>query len=313
MQTSTADLVLRTTLQADQHPAATYLARLSQGSRRSMRQALRTIAELLTTGRCDERTLDWSAVRYQHTTATRTALAERYSPATANKMLAALRGTLREAWRLGYMNAEDFHRATDVPPVKGSTLPTGRALSAGELRALFAVCSSDDTPAGARDAALFSLLYGAGLRRSEVVALDVADYDAESGAVVVRTGKGRKQRIGYVSVGGIKALGLWLRNRGDASGPLFLPIAKGGRVVERRMTDQAVFFILKKRATQAGVSSFSPHDLRRSFISHLLDAGADIATVQQLAGHSNIQTTSRYDRRGERSKRKAAQLLHVPY
>lgn len=312
MQTTT-DLTVRTAIPADRHPAATYLARLSQGSRRSMRQALRTIAELLTTGRCDEQTLDWSALRYQHTTAVRTALAERYSPATANKMLAALRGTLREAWRLGYVSAEDFHRATDLSPVKGSTLPRGRALAVGELRALFGICVADNTAAGVRDAALLALLYGAGLRRAEVVGLDVDDHDAATGAITVRTGKGRKQRITYLADGGLKALEQWLRIRGDASGPLFHPVAKGGRIIERCMTDQAVYFALKKRASQAGVADFSPHDLRRTFISHLLDAGADIATVQQLAAHANIQTTARYDRRGEQAKRKAAQLLHVPF
>ena len=66
--------------------------------------------------------------------------------------------------------------------------------------------------------------------------------------------------------------------------------------MNRRMTDQAVLLLLQRRAKQARISEFTPHDLRRSFISDLLDAGADMATVQRLAGHANVQTTARYDR-----------------
>ena len=71
--------------------------------------------------------------------------------------------------------------------------------------------------------------------------------------------------------------------------------------------------MLARRAEAAGVAKFSPHDMRRSYVNDLLAAGVDIATVAKMAGHANIQTTARYDRRSEDSKRAAAKLLHVPY
>jgi site-specific recombinase XerD len=307
------DLLIIRPLAADRHPAAVYLARLAPGSRRTMSEALNTIAGLLTSYGCDMQALDWSALRYQHTAAVRALLADLYAPATANKMLAALRGVLQEAWRLGQMDAEEYRRAADLPSIRGTTLPRGRALSHNELRTLFTTCAADPSPAGKRDAALLAILYGCGLRRSEVVALDVGDYEPETGAVRVRAGKGNKARLSYASAGSRTAIEVWLHLRGDTPGPLFCPINKGGKVTMRRISDQAVRKVLLKRAAESGVSAFSPHDLRRTMIGDLLDAGADIATVQKLAGHANVTTTARYDRRGESAKRKAANLLDVPY
>jgi integrase len=310
------DPVPVSSLPADRNPAAVYLARLGPGSRRTMRQALDVVAVALTGGQGQGRdggSLEWSALRYQHTQAVRAALAGAYAPATVNKMLSAMRGVLKEAWRLGLMSAEDYQRAADVQVVRNETMPKGRALTPGELSALLAACEADSGPAGARDAAMLALLYGGGLRRSEAVGLDLADYNPETGAVTIRRAKGGKDRTGYATNGAAVALADWLTVRGSEPGPLFLAVNKSGRVIAHGLTGQAVLYVLARRATQANVARLSPHDLRRTFVSHLLDAGADIVTVQKLAGHANVQTTARYDRRGEVEKRRAAELLHVPY
>lgn len=299
-------------LPLDRNAAAVYVASLAAGSQRTMREALNTIAAMLTDGNADALSLEWAALRFQHTAAIRAKLAEQYSAATANKMLCALRGVLKTAWRLGQMDADDYTRAADVGSVNGATLPKGRALSSGEIDALMTACLNDETAAGARDAAMIALLRVGGLRRAELCALDVADYDAETGALVIR-GKRNKERAAYVTNGAKDALDDWLLVRGTDAGAIFCPVSKGGAIVIRRMYPEAIFNMLQKRAAQAGVKNLSPHDFRRTFVSDLLDAGADIATVQKLAGHANVQTTTRYDRRGEQAKRRAVELLHVPY
>jgi integrase/recombinase XerD len=295
----------------DQHPAAVYLDRLAPGSCRTMTAALDTCARLLAGDTATAEALPWELLQYQHVQHLRTLLEKQYAPATANKCLSAVRGVMREAFHLGLIDAEQYHRIKDIQGVRGSRLPKGRALSAGELAALFRACTGK---AGARDAALLACLYACGLRRSEAVGLDVSDYDTVSGALTVRHGKGRKERIVYLTNGARAAMTGWLEVRGSDPGPLFIRILKGGHhMPDRRLTDQAVMVVLAKRAGQAGVKKCSPHDLRRSMIGDLLDAGADISTVSQLAGHASVTTTQRYDRRGEATKMRAAGMLHIPY
>jgi len=296
----------------DQNPAAVYIASLSPGSRRTMRQALDVIAGLLT-GNADCLSCNWAALRYQHTTAVRAKLAENYSPATASKMLVALRRVLHEAWRLGQMSAANYEKARDIASVKGESLLKGRGLQSGEVRALLEVCENDPSPAGMRDAAVIAVMYQAGLRRAEVVSLDLENYDPETGMLEILHAKRNKQRTAYLTNGAVLAVADWLAVRGNEPGPLFHPINKSKRIQNKRLSDQAIYYVLVERAEQAGVKDVSPHDLRRTFVSDLLDAGADISTVAKMAGHSNVSTTSRYDRRGEVSKQKAAGLLHVPY
>ena len=313
-ESSTSELAPVMYERPDLNPAAVYLANLtSNASRRTMESGLRKIADIMTGGRCDIYSMPWHLLRSTHTGAIRARLIETgASPSTVNRELSALRGVLNAARRIGLMTAEDCLNACDVKPVRSETLPRGRALNAGEIRALFESCA-DGSPGGTLDAALLAVLYGAGLRRSEAVALNVEDLDIETGELRILAAKGRKDRIAYVTNGALLALKAWLSVRGMEPGPLFCPVNKGGAVDVKHMTSQAIYNRLSRRAKKAGVEAFSPHDLRRTFVGDLLDTGADISIVQRLAGHSNVSTTQRYDRRPERAKQRAAELLHVPY
>ena len=308
---------------ADKHPALVYLASLGASSRRTMGQSLNAIAATLglePAHNDDGKEITymfvpWGAMRYEHTQAIRTQLAERFSATTANRHLSALRGVLKEAWRLGYVGADDYQRAVDLKPVKGQKVKqaeTGRHLDSGEIKGLIDACY-DGTQAGVRDAAIIAVGYGCGLRRSEIADLTLADYDIEKQALLIREGKGNKQRVAYVPGGTSAALDGWISIRGNEAGPLFYSVRRGDNMESKGLTDQAVYNILASRADKAGIKRFTPHDLRRTFAGDLLDAGEDISTVQKMMGHSNVNTTAGYDRRDSRAKKKAASKLHVPY
>lgn len=291
------------------NPVVAYLATLAESSRVTMSRSLHLLARMLAGPDADPLCLPWHQVRHEHVAALRGALSDRFAPATANRHIAALRGVLKASWRLGFMDAEALARAIDVPAVRGSTLPAGREVTHGEIAALIRAC--DDSPRGRRDGAIIALAYGSGLRRAELAALDLDDVDLAAGAVRV-TGKGSKQRLTYLASGGEDLIRRWLDVRGDGGGPLLNPVKLGGKIECRRISAHGIYRALGSLRRRAGVKSLSPHDLRRSWISHLLEAGADISTCQRLAGHESSETTQRYDRRPEEAKRKASRLLHLP-
>lgn len=298
-------------IQIDQNPAAIYVASLgSKSGQRTMMQVLNLIAGMVNAS--NALSFDWSQIRFQHVAAIRSQLQAKYKPATVNKALAALKGALKASWQSGQMNAEDYQKAVSVKGVRNETLPVGRELQSGELSALIETCESDQSPAGARDAAIIAIMYSCGLRRAEVITLDLDHYDKAEGRLKIH-GKGNKERTAYITGGAVQALSDWLNLRGEDPGALFVPVNKGGILSINCLTPQAIYNMLYKRARESGVKSFSPHDMRRTFVSDLLDHGADITTVSKMAGHANVTTTARYDRRPEEAKKKAAGLLHVPY
>jgi integrase/recombinase XerC len=179
------------------------------------------------------------------------------------------------------------------PPKTKKTLP--RFLTPEQAAALVeAPLSSAPTakagsPLALRDSALLEVLYGCGLRVSECVALDLGDIDA--GELRVRRGKGQKERVVPVGQKAEEALRAWLAVRSllkPTSNALFVN-ARGGRV-----TDRSVRRFIDRRAIEGNVPKTHPHALRHSFATHLLGAGADLPTIQELLGHASLKTTARY-------------------
>ncbi len=296
------------------NPAEVYLASLAPVGRRGMASDLRRVARLC--GFDDWRDMPWTQLRFEHVQAVVTKLAESFAPSTVNHTLAAVRGVLKAAWRMGQIDAESYQRAVSVGGVTGSRLPAGRAVSSGELAAMMRACQQDKTDAGRRDAAIIAVAYAAGLRRAELASLTMESLTDDDGDVVTLrlVGKGDRERLAYLDDGSMLALRAWLRARGDRPGPMFWRGRKGGHMTEGAgLSPHAVRGIILRRARQAGVRDVTAHDLRRSFVSDLLDAGIDLATVSHMAGHANVQTTARYDRRGEAAKKRAARALHVPF
>jgi integrase len=304
---------------AEQSPVEVYLQSLgSVDSRRTMQGALDRLAELLAGERVPASAIPWHELRPDRTTWLRAMLLQQYKPSTVRKMLAALSGVLKQCWRLGLMEDQVYRRAIEWGQVKGEGLSganAGRHVTAGEVRAMFLACAdSIHQTTAARNATILAVLFGVGLRRAEVVSLDVASFDPENGQLTIQ-GKGSKVRIGYCTGGAMVAVLEWLRIRGGEPGPMFVAVNKAGRVDPelRRLTTQSVYAMLTRLAVKADVKHFSPHDARRTFGGNLFDAGVDAPTVQRLFGHASLATTGMYDRRGEETKKNAAGKLHIPY
>lgn len=299
-------------LPADRTPALVYLASLgSKQSRRSMRSGLDAVAKLL--GAESFAAVPWHLLRYQHVAAVRTALAERYPPATANHHLTAVRMVARHSYNLGLMAHDDYLRICNVEGVKGSRVRPGRAISPGEMRALFEAASGRSGAWGVRDTALLGVLYGGGLRRSELLALNLDSYDPTERVMRV-LGKGNKERLVPLPIGSAAALEAWLQYRGYDPGPLWLFVDRSGTILPRRRCGEKLLTrLLARLETKASLDHFTSHDFRRTMISDALDAGADLTAASRLVGHSDPATTASYDRRDERALRKVSDMLHVPF
>jgi len=213
---------------------------------------------------------------------------------TIARKLAALRSWFRFLVRRGVLerNVAREVRGPRPPRKLVSFLPIDEAMSLMDAKA-------PEGAGRARDAAVLEFLYATGLRVSELAGLDLDDLDRSQQTVRV-LGKGRKERI--VPYGGraASALGAYLQGRGAGAGPLFSN-RRGGR-----LTVRSLHTIVRSSAARSGITRrVSPHTLRHTFATHLLDAGADLRMIQELLGHSRLSTTQRYTHVG------ADQLMRV--
>jgi integrase/recombinase XerD len=178
------------------------------------------------------------------------------------------------------------------PPTPTKRLP--KALPLSDVEAILEVAGEPGTTLALRDRALLEVLYGTGARISEAVGLDVDDLDTVDAVVKLR-GKGGKERVVPIGSYALEAVDAYLvRGRPELvaakGGPALFLNARGGR-----LSRQSAWAILVKAADRAGVTAdVSPHTLRHSFATHLLDGGADVRVVQELLGHASVTTTQIY-------------------
>ncbi|MDI2131827.1 tyrosine recombinase [Yinghuangia seranimata] len=257
--------------------------------RRDLGRYLAVLAEVGRSDPGDVGTADVTA--YVGTLRTGDAHGPALADASAARAVVAVRGFHRFCLREGLV-ARDV--AGEVPP-PAPPLRLPKAVPLERVEALLAAASAADPPFGARDRALLELLYGTGARVSEAVGLDVDDVDLASRTVVL-AGKGGKQRVVPVGSYAAEAVSDYLaRSRSELIGngrggaALFLN-ARGGR-----LTRQSGWTVLRSAARRAGLGDdMSPHTLRHSFATHLLDGGADVRVVQELLGHASVTTTQVY-------------------
>jgi integrase/recombinase XerD len=211
---------------------------------------------------------------------------------SAARTVVAVRGFHRFALREGLTSTDPSHQVR--PPQPARRLP--KAIGVSEVERLLEAAGFDQTPRALRDRALLELLYGCGARISEAVGLDIDDLDLEAGSVLLR-GKGGKERLVPLGSYAQQAVrGYLVRARpgfaaaGVGTPALFLN-TRGGR-----LTRQSAWSVLRAAAEKAGlpIAHLSPHTLRHSFATHLLDGGADVRVVQELLGHASVTTTQIY-------------------
>ncbi|MBU2871964.1 tyrosine-type recombinase/integrase [Colwellia sp. E2M01] len=251
---------------------------------------------------------DWSKLSYSALIKLKHDLQnDDYSAGTINTYLSIFKSVALDAWRLKLIATDDYLHIKDIKRVKGSRVATGRALTPKEINNIVKRCLNLKTMAGCRNAAIIAITYGAGLRVSELASIKKENINND---VLVVIGKGNKQRIIPLPAFVLKHVKRWLKSRlAFDCEYVFLRVQKGDHIINERIAKKGYSDIFSKIAKYSKQEHFTPHDLRRSYATNLLECNVDLFTVQSLLGHSSPDTTKIYDLRGEKTKAEAVKLL----
>lgn len=279
--------------------AALYLQSLSPNGRRAVRSILASAIRQLD-GESNVETYPWQKLGYTELMSIKASMIEQhYAPRTINLVISSIRSIVRTSFYLGEIEAEQILRLDAIKPVRLRHNPAGRSLSKAEVRRLIAACKQHPSQQRQqRDRALLLVALGSGLRVSELQQLKIEDVCARRGVICVQSGKCNKYREVSLPPEARQALKAWLKTlmSRTTSTALWRRIHASGNI-QNQLTVSGLVSIFAQLARTAAVAQFSPHDLRRTFITNMLNNGGDLNLVRQLAGHADISTTATYDRR----------------
>lgn len=294
-------------------PIYVFLDNYSKSSRRTVLSAMNNVASILSDGEADATTLNWESVKYEHYAALRSTLEESYKPKTGNRILSFIKVMTRVLESMGLVTASHVLSIQNIRAFDDNGELAGRMLEPDEIELLIQAPLADGYGLkGIRDHAILLTLLTSGVRRSELVRLRVRDFDFEKQSINVIYGKNNNSRTIYIPERTVDALNDWLKvsNIDHPDMYIFCSFRKGDNpCIGHGMHGNAIWELVNEYTEKAGLDTLTPHDLRRTYISLLIDKGVDIITVSKMAGHSNIGQTAAYDRRGETAKQNAAKAF----
>ncbi|CAH7350937.1 Integrase [Vibrio chagasii] len=285
-------------------PAVRYITSLaSKASQSTMHYALLRIAKTLNYS--DYKDCPWEELNVDAVNFILIKLREeQLSPKTINTYLTAVKQVCKNAWQDHLMPHDTYLRISTIKGERGGRVAKGRSLGNEEIRDLLGTCRDFTNPINIRDAAIISLARGCGLRRQEITLLTMESINLKTGLIIVR-GKGNKERKLSIPNEIVPIVNKWVEYKesyiwkNKIPEELFNPFHKTGKILARAITPMTIHNIFEERRKLAGLDKFSPHDLRRTFATKLLENDVEITDLQKMMGHSSVATTQIYDKRDD--------------